>query len=283
MPFLIENLADSLRISIRDGQHITATRQYHAYELDTSSGDNMSTLAQVFNFAPSPGLPGLQDGITVRIPGTTTARSIFPNTYDATPYADNEAVIVVGYAEMDLSIPDSGTFGLCTVSGGTTLRQVETEFDFGNLELPFENREAISVQYDAANDVPGAAAPVQGGRVPVFMPDSSVTFTRYERTYPGGRSRIYAGNTNADDYEGCPPNSLLMWSVTFEQIASGLWQTAYTMCFDPYNKWRQYLRYQNSDGTFPKLTAAKIANSNGIKEITTQNQVNFTSLDLVVA
>lgn len=269
MPSLIENLADSLRISIRDGQHITATRKYHAYELGT--GDNMSVLASVFAL----GLPGPSDGVTILIPGTSSARTIYPSSYDATPFGDDEAEVTVGYAEINLSIPPSSTFGLCTVSGGTTLRSIETEFDADNLELPFESRTPISVTYNDDD---------QGGRVPMFMPESSVTFTRYERSYPGVRSRAYAGKTNADDYEGCPADTLLMWSVSFEQIASSLWQTAYTMVFDPNNYWRQFLRYVDPDTHLPpSLDADDIADGNGITQVTTQGRVVFASLDIVVA
>lgn len=269
MPTLIEDLAEGLSIVLRDGQHFTATRKYHAYGLGT--GDNLTVLASAFAIGT---LPGPTSGITILIPGTLEARSIYPNSYEARPFGDDEAEITVGYSEIQLAIPASSEFGPCRVSGGTTLRQVETEFDYNNLQLPFANREPISVTYEGDD---------QGGRVPMFMPESAVTFTRFENTYPGGRSREYAGTTNSDDYEGCPPDTLLMWAVTFDHVATSLWQTSYTMVYDPHSYWRQVLRYIGSDGLPPKLTNSDVSSENGIKEVTTQGQTVFASLDIVVA
>lgn len=274
MPTLIEDLSEGFKLALRDGEKIELTRVFHVTQLVGETA--VLRLASALDV---PGLPLPQEFITVR------GRQVYPRNYDVQPFADDEATITVQYSEIDLSITGGGNDGRCIVSGGTSLRQVETEFDVDNLTIPFDQREPIYVEYDASEDgEPGDNAIEQGGRVLAFLPDSSVTFTRFERSYPGGRSRDYAGKRNASAYEGCAPGTLLMWSVTFQQIRSNLYQVSYTMVYDPYGKWNQILRYIDPlTGKPPKLSQAQVEGENGIKEITTQEDISFQSLNLVIA
>lgn len=278
-PSLEEDLTDGLQLGLRDGEKIFLTRSFFAKDLEGATP--VEVFASALNL---PGIPEPGEFITI------FGRRVYPTDYDLEPWPPNDAAVRVGYSERNLSISAGENFGLCTVSGGTSVRQIETEFDATNLAKPFLQREPIWVAYDPSQtgapefvEPPSGETVYQGGSVPAFIPDSSVTFTRFERTYPGGRSREYAGKRNAAAYEGCAAGTLLMWSVTFQQIRGDLFQTSYTMVYDPYGFWNQVLRYIDPlTGYPPKLTQAQLAGQNGVKEIITQPSVSFAALNLQI-
>lgn len=284
-PSLEEDLSDGLKLTARNGgEQISLTREWFAKDLE--GGTPVEVFSSAWNL---PGIPAPGDYITITIAGRT--RRVYPNDYELDPWPPNDAGVRVVYSEKNLSIGISEEFGVCTVSGGTSLRQIETEFDADNLQKPFLERTPISVSYDPNRDgapgvllvAGGGTTVLQGGSVPAFIPDSSVTFTRFERTYPGARQRNYAGKRNAVEYEGCPIGTLLMWSVTFQQIRGDLYSTSYTLVYDPYMFWNQVLRYTDPlTGYPPKLSKAQLAGQNGIKEIVTQPSITFQALKLKI-
>lgn len=286
MPTLVEDLADGLKLTFTDGEKIQLSRAWDAQDLT-----GLTPTATFASALTLPGLPKPTDPIQITDP-RGKVRTLWPANYSLDPFPPADARVTIGYSERDLSIAGSDEFGKCTISGGTSVRQIDTEFDAENLAKPFLQRTPIFVAYDPtqgalAGGGSGAIATTtvrQGGSVSAFIPESSITFTRFERSAPDGRSREYGGKRNAAPYRGCAANTLLIWSVTFDQIANDLFTASYTMVYDPYMFWNQILRYIDPlTGQPPRLTQTQLAGQNGIKEVETQQSVAFQPLQLVVA
>lgn len=286
MPTLVEDLSEGLKLNFKDGERIELSRAWDAQDLT-----GLTPTATFASALTLPGLPKPDQPIQITDP-RGKVRTLWPANYSLDPFPPADARVTIGYSERDLSIQGSDEFGKCTISGGTSVRQIDTEFDADNLAKPFLQRVPIFVAYDPtqgalAGGGGGAIATTtqrQGGSVPAFLPESSITFTRFERSSPDGRSRDFGGKRNASLYRGCAAGTLLMWSVTFDQIATDLFNASYTMVYDPYMLWNQILRFVDPlTGQPPRLTQTQLAGQNGIKEVQTQQDVAFQSLQLVVA
>lgn len=281
MPTLVEDLSDGLQLRLVDGERLELVRAWDAQDLVGANPTAVFASAWSLTGVPTP-----NDYLDIMKPGGSLAR-VWPANYDLTPFPPADARLNVTYSERNLAILGASTFGKCTVSGDSTLQQIETEFDWDNLQKPFAQREPLFVEYTATGVSVGAgggATQQQGGRVPMFLPRASRTFTRFERTYPGARQDDYSGKRNSDAFMGAPVGTLLMWHVGFDQIRSDLYSCSYTVVNDPYMKWQQVLRFVDPlSGKPQKLTQGQVAAQNGIKEVTTQGSIAFGALQIEIA
>jgi hypothetical protein len=275
---VIPDQTEGLRLFVRNGTEIGAVWQF--FLADVPGDTALSKMANALN---DPGLPSLGAGLVVRLPGTNTFRAIYPQDYEVTPWSDGDATVTVTYAERDLSIPSGGLTGRAFISGGTSVKQIETEFTYDEMQKPFLQRTPIEISYDADQNgaISGGRHTPQGVRVPAFVPDACVTFTRYERTNPMERSLQYTAKRNASPWMGAQKYSLLMLAVTFDQLGSSLFRTGYVTAYDPITLHNAVARYIDVKTGLPvTLTKEQVAGQNGIKEIVVQGDEDFNALNI---
>lgn len=271
---------EGLRLFVRNGNEIGAVRPFF---LSDVPGD--TAIQKLANALNDPQIPAMSAGIAVRLPGSNTFRAMYPNDYEVTPWSDGDATVTVIYAERDLSIAGGASFGKAFMSGGTSLKQIETEFNWDEMQKPFLERTPLEITYDPDQDGPisGGAHTPQGVRVPAFVPDACVSFTRYERTDPSERSFQYTAKRNAAPFMGTAKYTMLMLSVMFDQLGSQLFRVTYNMAYDPITLHSAVARWIDpTTGLPPRLSKNQVAGQNGIKEVIVQGDENFNALQIVL-
>jgi hypothetical protein len=286
MPTLEEDLADGLSITVDQYGGLTVRRVWFAYDLELPDpGD-----PEVQRFASAlslTGAPAHRDPLTVVVNGVS--KTVYVSGIDVQPWPPVDAVIVATYTPLDIAsqpLDETTGFSPAEISGGTTLVNGLSDFDAENREKALDDatRQTIQIEWDPNSDGPPASDPqIRGDHLPIWLPQSTYNFARFENSDPSGRSRDFAGHTNATTWRGLPPRSALCLAVEFTLVGNGVYKTTYRMAYDPVELWKQALRVKDADGNPIPLTPAQVAGENGFKYFDMQSTAEFNDLEIVTA
>lgn len=277
---LEEDLRENLKLGYVNGK-LAVTKKYFAKDL-TAVGA-IPRLAQALDLTATgtahtgANLPKKGDSITVTLPNGV--HTLYANGFEAKPWADADAEVDVTF---DTTPPtDLGLSPVFSKETGATFEQAETDFDATNLALPFASRTPLTVSYTDTATTPDTIYADRPARVPILVGKEVLNWTRAESTDPAAFADLYVCKTNSVTWKGYPPETALCLSILGRNPGTNQWSTCYQFAIDKEGKFRQVARYFFADtGLPPKLTAADVAASNGIKEVVVQGQVNFNLLNL---
>lgn len=275
MPEVEEDLIDGLALEEINGV-LTLTRVFFCKDLE--GADAVTTLASALlltdggNAHTGADVPGEFDSLTVN------GKTLYVQSRKLSPWPPADAEVRVVYTETPRTIGDAG-FGPTQWECGASLEQGETDFDWANMQLPFDQRTPIEVAYTPAG---GEERTAQNPRVPVYLIKPTMQATREETDDPSDRASEFVGYTNSKVFRGREKNTVLCMEIRGRNPGNtGKWTTTYQFAEDRNGKWMQIARWTEPfSGQPPRLAVADLAAENGIKQITVQGEKDFDELDL---
>ncbi len=287
-PELWEDLNSSFRIGRNNGK-FQMTREFHALHLIGLTPPER--LAQALSLTATgvahagANLP--DDGEEREIVVVGKAHKVYANVFDVEPWSNDEAGIRVTYThEMRGQIEFIG-FGPVTKEVGASVEEIETDFDWENLQKPYEQRKRITVRHNSWRDAIDYTTPLQTHedrpqdvRVRMWRGKPVLNFTRDQTADPEPMADEFVGFTNNAVWRGYAKNTVLCIAIVGRSIGTGVWNTLYSFARDK-NGFKQYARWINPDtGNAPELTVPMILGFNGVREITVQGDANFAQLNI---
>jgi hypothetical protein len=259
-------IRESLRITRGDGGYV-CTQAYLIASL-SSAGTGLALLATAINAS---GLPIYGDSFAI------DGRTVWVRNIDYEPWGDTDGQATVTWQEQgNWTVP-----GIATLEVTTSLEQAQTDFDATNRALAIPSRVPLIVYYNPLTSAATTSNP-QSGSVSLYIPRYAFNYTIKETTDPSATAAALVGKTNSGTFHGLAAGTVLCTEIS-GRYESGWYSNRYSFAYDPADKWQQILRWKRLDGTYPSLSNAQIAASNGLLIVTPQGSASYASLPYGVA
>lgn len=189
----------------------------------------------------------------------------------AEPLSQSQVKITATYKTTVIPlIPDDTQPALAQVGGSVQEKETNVDKD-GN---------PITVRY--VDPVTGKDETV-GAKVKIFVGTPIAKFTRNELGNPFAKSCQYQGTVNKNAWAGLPARTALCTRLEGTLTTIGgvkMYAVEYEFQYAP-DGFAATVLYTKSDGSFPKLTVADIANENGVRTVDVLPEMDFNLLRLI--
>jgi hypothetical protein len=278
MPAVAEDLNEGLDLQEDENGRLSLTRTFFCTDL--TGATPVEKFAQALT---------LTAGGTAHTGGDVPAafsfiivngKKLYVKSRRLEPFPPADATVYVAYGEANLT---AAGYGPTIIECGSTCEQNETEFDAVERAKPFAQRNPIQLLWDKNNTTPGANAKKSTPRIPIYTGKSVKVFRRQQTIDPSSYADQFVARTNSGGWKGYSADQALCLSITGvnQNSGAGLWDTIHEFAIDKEGLHRSIVRAIDEDTGLPVFVdQARIAASNGIKEVVGQFRADFNSLAL---